>query len=112
MSEKEVIEQLESLIEAWYLNEADLNQTDINAIKSLLQENRRLKEQLKQRDKVFNELTKFINVNVVEENINGCGDIIRGIWDDVYGLEKPYSEILNILNKYKGDNNEQSYEII
>lgn len=33
MNEKEVIEQLESLIEAWQLDEADLNQTDINAIK-------------------------------------------------------------------------------
>ena len=49
MSEKEVIEQLESLIEAWYLKEADLNQTDINAIRSLLQENQQLKEKLKQK---------------------------------------------------------------
>ncbi|MCI8460999.1 MAG: hypothetical protein HFE81_06335 [Bacilli bacterium] len=58
MSEKEVIEQLESLIEAWYLKEADLNQTDINAIRSLLQENQQLKEKLKQRDEVIDEVMK------------------------------------------------------
>ena len=58
MSEKEVIEQLESLIEAWYLKEADLNQTDINAIRSLLQENQQLKENLKQRDEVIDEVMK------------------------------------------------------
>ena len=58
MSEKEVIEQLESLIEAWYLKEADLNQTDINAIRSLLQENQQLNEKLKQRDEVIDEVMK------------------------------------------------------
>lgn len=46
MNEKEVIEQLESLIETWQLDEADLNQTDINAMKTLLKEKQELKEQL------------------------------------------------------------------
>lgn len=46
MNEKEVIEKLESLIEAWQLDEADLNQTDINAIKKMLDKNKQLKERL------------------------------------------------------------------
>lgn len=47
MSEKEVMEQIENLIEAWELNEADLNQTDINAMKLLLEKNQQLKEEVK-----------------------------------------------------------------
>lgn len=39
MTSKECEEQLESLVEAWQLDEADLNQTDIEAIKHLLLEN-------------------------------------------------------------------------
>lgn len=105
MSEKEVIEQLESLIEAWYLKEADLNQTDINAIRFLLQENQRLKEQLKQKDEAIDEIIKFINEETIEDNVNGCGYIIKGIWDDVLGLDHQYSDLLQILQKYKGDNN-------
>lgn len=45
MTYEESVEQLESLIEAWQLNEADLNQTDIEAIKYLLKENKELKKQ-------------------------------------------------------------------
>lgn len=51
MNEEEVIEQLESLIEAWQLDEADLNQTDINAIKKMLDKNKQLKEQLEKSEK-------------------------------------------------------------
>lgn len=55
MNEKEVIEQLESLIEAWQLDEADLNQTDINAIKKMLDKNKQLKEQLEASEKARKE---------------------------------------------------------
>lgn len=46
MSIKESIQQIETLIEAWQLDEADLNQTDINAMQVLLKENKDLKKQL------------------------------------------------------------------
>lgn len=48
MTREERVEQLKSLIEAWQLNEADLNQTDINAIKTILKENQELKKQLEE----------------------------------------------------------------
>ena len=44
MNIEESKQQLETLIEAWQLNEADLNQTDIEAIKCLLEENKKLEE--------------------------------------------------------------------
>ena len=46
MNREEYIEQLEELLEAWNLNEADLNQTDINAIKYMLKDNKNLKQEL------------------------------------------------------------------
>ena len=53
MTYEESVEQLESLIEAWQLDEADLNQTDINAMQVLLKENQKLKEQLEKRTKMY-----------------------------------------------------------
>ena len=44
MNIEESKQQLETLIEAWQLNEADLNQTDIEAIKCLLEENKKLRQ--------------------------------------------------------------------
>lgn len=44
MNIKESIQQIETLIEAWQLDEADLNQTDINAMQVLLKENQELKK--------------------------------------------------------------------
>ena len=46
MNKEESIQQIETLIEAWQLDEADLNQTDINAMQSLLKENQELKLEL------------------------------------------------------------------
>ena len=46
MNIEESIQQIETLIEAWQLDEADLNQTDINAMQTLLKENEELKKQL------------------------------------------------------------------
>lgn len=46
MNREEYIEQLEGLLEAWNLNEADLNQTDINAIRYMLKDNKNLKQEL------------------------------------------------------------------
>ena len=47
MTYEESMQQIETLIEAWQLDEADLNQTDINAMQVLLKEqNEELKKQL------------------------------------------------------------------
>lgn len=46
MNIEESIQQIETLIEAWQLDEADLNQTDINAMQTLLKENQELKKQV------------------------------------------------------------------
>lgn len=72
MTIKESVEQLESLIEAWQLDEADLNQTDIDAIKYMLEENKRLKQQLNylRSGEYYNQL-RFENEmlqNVVDTN--------------------------------------------
>lgn len=53
MNIKQSVEQLESLIETWELNEADLNQTDINALMMILKENQELKKQLEERTKMY-----------------------------------------------------------
>lgn len=88
MSEKEALEQLDSLIEAWDLKDADINQTDINAIKFILQKNQKLKEQLKQRDEVIEKLEKWLNQE----------------WKKP--LAKIYvSDVVKELNKLKGENN-------
>lgn len=50
MNKEESIQQIETLIEAWQLDEADLNQTDINAMQALLKENQELKKQLEERN--------------------------------------------------------------
>lgn len=50
MNIEESIQQIETLIEAWQLDEADLNQTDINAMQALLKENQELKKQLEERN--------------------------------------------------------------
>ena len=48
MNIEESIQQIETLIEAWELDEAELNQTDIEAIKFLLKENQELKNIINQ----------------------------------------------------------------
>lgn len=48
MNIEESIEQIGTLIEAWELDEAELNQTDINAMQVLLKENQKLKKQLEE----------------------------------------------------------------
>lgn len=52
MNIEESIQQIETLIEAWQLDEADLNQTDINAMQTLLKENEELKKQLENNSKI------------------------------------------------------------
>lgn len=82
MTIKESIEQLESLIEAWQLDEADLNQTDINAIKQMLNKNKKLKEQLQASEKTRKEAIKYVK--------------------KTSGYDNPYND--TFLNTYAVDN--------
>lgn len=61
MNIEESVEQLEGLIEAWELNEADLNQTDINALKMILKENQELKKQLEETFKNYKKEAYIVN---------------------------------------------------
>ena len=61
MNIKQSVEQLEGLIEAWELNEADLNQTDINALKMILKENQELKKQLEETFKNYKKEAYIVN---------------------------------------------------
>lgn len=71
MNKEESIQQLETLIEAWQLDEADLNQTDINAMQVLLKENKQLKMINKEYERLNKEKFRgFKIINVQEYNIN------------------------------------------
>ena len=91
MNFEESVEQLESLIEAWQLNEADLNQTDIDALKILLNENTRLLElcmyALIRDTKIYNhELSKVYKEKFI--------DIIKcNLDDDTYTLRKKIIDV-------------------
>ncbi len=110
MNIEESMQQLETLIEAWQLNEADLNQTDIEAIKCLLEENKKLK-------KIFVELAKWLKENIRENTPN-----YRCLWlneDESKKMEeinspktimKPahilYQEVLEKLDELRGKSDE------
>lgn len=64
MNSKECEEQLESLVEAWQLNEADLNQTDIEAIKHLMLENQIQHNEINKLKHILDELEKYLEKNV------------------------------------------------
>lgn len=90
MSNKEVKEQLSSLIDHFNNGGLDFNATDIKAIECLLEENKRLKQQLNQKNKVIEE-TKDIIQNLDELQ---CTDGFKCPYFDYSHKE----EILNILN--------------
>lgn len=60
MNSKECEEQLESLVEAWQLDEADLNQTDIEAIKHLMLENQMQHNEINKLKHILDELEKYL----------------------------------------------------
>lgn len=71
MNREEMIEQINNLIESWYLKEADLNQEDIDSIKYLLEENERLKNVL---SKIEEYMRK--NIDAIEKEKSLLGDNI------------------------------------
>lgn len=102
MNEKEIIEQLESLIEAWQLDEADLNQTDINAIKGMLDKNKKLKNQLEASEKARKEAMDYIKENPLYEE-----EYDYDYEENIYmsGIDDEYSRkiLLGILEIDKGE---------
>lgn len=106
MTYEESMQQIETLIEAWQLDEADLNQTDINAMQVLLKENTELKKQLT----TYHE-TKLINeIKVLKQQCKKQKEIIDKVaeyiekhikyeCDDAYNGMQFYSYYLYDFNK-------------
>ena len=124
MMSEESAEQLENLIESWQLNEADLNQTDIDAIKIILEENQELKKQLheaslniqemterdiycpsscdkleellKENQKMKEQLTKFIKYLEDEKDrlVRSFSDICEDKFDEANDILQKYEEII------------------
>lgn len=69
MNKEESIQQIETLIEAWQLDEADLNQTDINAMQALLKENQELKK--KYENAVVDYETTMAEKNELKSQLKG-----------------------------------------
>lgn len=95
MNEEESIQQIETLIEAWQLDEADLNQTDINAIKKMLDKNKQLKEQLEESEKARKEAIKYLYEH--SQYVDEYG--IHYIKEDEYCVDY----LLDILDIDKGE---------
>ena len=96
MSSRECEIQLNELIEAWELNEALLNQTDIEAIKHLLLENQiqqdvmvKYKLKTEKLEDANNEAREYVNNHIHQETFTG--------YMDSYELKK----LLQILDKTK-----------
>lgn len=70
MSSKECETQLKELIEAWDLDEATLNATDIEAIKHLLLENKMQHDEIIKLQNIYNELKKYIITELDEAQQN------------------------------------------
>ena len=90
MNIEESIQQIKTLIEAWQLDEADLNQTDINAMQVLLKENQELKKHLK--------VPKACNLKTLEDYKSYYEDTTREqILEDTY-IE--YCAYVNLAHRY------------
>lgn len=92
MNREESIEQLNNLIEAWALNEADLNQLDIDALKLIIQENESLESQLSQKENKINEIREI--VIKIQNNFKQDEHIGTAYDDDIF-----YDDIMKILEE-------------
>jgi hypothetical protein len=125
MNIEESIQQIETLIEAWQLDEADLNQTDINAMQTLLKENQELKKQLEERnieyfkgaydthDKYYTQQKEFIKylenkkISPVKSVLNSIGDknqdynMFKNKLDNYEEILQKYKEITGVSDEKK-----------
>lgn len=121
MNIKESMQQINKLIEAWELDEACLNQTDIDAIKCLLKDNQELKKQLKpnyyvkglegtlkeyqqEMNNVLKQQKEFIKY--LEDEKDRLARECSNIYEDSLGKTKlvnkdTFNEINDVLKKYK-----------
>ena len=88
MNIKESIQQINELIEAWELNEACLNQTDIDAIKCLLKQNKELKQ--KYLNAVADYETTMFEKEQLNSLVNSCQEEIRRLKKQ---LENKYEKV-------------------
>ena len=96
MNIKQSVEQLEGLIEAWGLNEADLNQTDIDALMMILKENQELKQ------KYLNAVSDYETTMAEKEQLNS---LVNSCQEEIRQLKKQIKDkipyiIQNNLCKY------------
>ena len=103
MNIKESIQQINELIEAWELNEACLNQTDIDAIKCLLKQNKELKQ--KYLNAVADYETTMFEKEQLNSLVNSCQEEIRQLKKQVnkglYNVCLPYQTGYNNAIKDK-----------
>lgn len=113
MNIEESIQQIETLIEAWQLDEADLNQTDINAMQVLLDEIQKLKKQIEQYQeevcildmrtdeniKYKNQQKEFIKyLEEKEKQFDGADPRLAGACS---GILQKYKEIIGVSDEKK-----------
>ena len=99
MSIEESIQQIETLIEAWQLDEADLNQTDINAMQVLLKENKKKKQ--KYENAVADYETAMAEKEQLNSLVNSCREEIRELKEQLEELESTNKVLSEKLTKDK-----------
>ena len=92
MNIKESIQQINELIEAWELNEACLNQTDIDAIKCLLKQNKELKQ------KYLNAVADYETTMFEKEQLNS---LVNSCQEEIRRLKKQLEENKDKINWYE-----------
>ena len=90
MNIEESIQQINELIEAWELNEACLNQTDIDAIKCLLKQNKELKQ------KYLNAVADYETTMFEKEQLNS---LVNSCQEEIRQLKKQLEEYQQELEK-------------
>ena len=92
MNIEESIKQINELIEAWELNEACLNQTDIDAIKCLLKQNKELKQ------KYLNAVADYETTMFEKEQLNS---LVNSCQEEIRRLKKQLEEYKDKINWYE-----------
>lgn len=110
MNIEESKNQIETLIEAWQLDEADLNQTDINAMQVLLKENQELKKQLEEKQNPLKGIFAQVNDDTL---LRDCGNMNAEI-NKLKNQQKEFTEYLEEEMKSWTEalNEEHDYELV
>ena len=116
MTSKECETQLNELLEAWDLDEATLNQTDINAIKHLLLENQMQQDEIV---KLRNRINTYENPEDLTLMFMYCDekakDKIKQLKDKLKGVQEERDYLFNktsVENKYLQQDRDKYKEVI